>query len=152
MVALALLTGVLADDILETAGFNNCNSTAPITVEKINISYNNSNQTVTFDIAGTSSQVQNVTAVVDVTAYGQQIYSNTFDPCDEDTFMEQLCPGAYNNMFLEKLATESSDADTKEKSLSEPFPPEDHSKSRMNLPTSFLQSHSRFRISHLSPN
>ena len=94
MVALALSTGVLADDILETTAFNNCNSTAPITVEEVNISYNNSNQSVTFDIAGTSSQVQNVTAVVDVTAYGQQIYSNTFDPCNEDTFMEQLCPGA----------------------------------------------------------
>ena len=53
----------------------------------------NADKLVTFDVAGTNKHEQNVTAVLDVTAYGQQIYTNTFDPCDQGTFVEQLCPG-----------------------------------------------------------
>lgn len=80
-------------DILQTVGFSNCNTNANITVQRVNIFYNNDNKTVTFDVAGTNTVEQNVTAVLNVTAYGQQIYSNTFDPCDRGTFVTQLCPG-----------------------------------------------------------
>ncbi|KAK4449241.1 hypothetical protein QBC34DRAFT_463391 [Podospora aff. communis PSN243] len=88
-----LVNGVAAADILQTTGFSSCNNrTASVSVQKVNISYNNDNKTVAFDVAGSSTQVQNVTAILNVTAYGQQIYSNAFDPCSPGTFVKQLCP------------------------------------------------------------
>jgi len=91
-----LANGVLGVDILETVGFSNCNQNATVTVQRVDIKYNNDNKTVTFDVMGTSSKVQNVTAVLNVTAYGRDIYSNTFDPCSPATFVSQLCPGVFS--------------------------------------------------------
>jgi hypothetical protein len=90
---LALANGVLGIDILQTTGFSSCNQNSTVSVQRINISYNAANKTVSFDVKGTSSRVQNVTAILNVTAYGQQIFSNAFNPCDEGTFVKQLCPG-----------------------------------------------------------
>ncbi|KAJ3472449.1 hypothetical protein NLG97_g10978 [Lecanicillium saksenae] len=69
-----LATGALAGDILTTSGFSDCGSDATIKVEKINITYDNANKTVMFDVAGTSTKEQNVTAHLSVSAYGNQIY------------------------------------------------------------------------------
>ncbi|KAI3337785.1 TRP-domain-containing protein [Ustulina deusta] len=86
-------TGVLGDDILVTDGFNNCNNNnSDITVDNVDIKYNNADKTVTFNVAGTSAREQNVTAKLTVTAFGQNVYSNQFDPCDPATFVQQLCP------------------------------------------------------------
>lgn len=95
LVGTVLASGVLGVDVLETVGFSSCNKNASVSVQKVDIKYNNDDKTVTFDVAGTSTQVQNVTAVLNVTAYGQNIYSNSFDPCDSKTFVQQLCPGMY---------------------------------------------------------
>ena len=96
LIGASLVGGALAVDVLETIGFSNCENgdgTKPsVSVQRADIRYNNDNKTVTFDVAGTSNVVQNVTAIIDVTAYGQNIYSNTFDPCEKATFVEQLCP------------------------------------------------------------
>ncbi|KAB5580554.1 hypothetical protein GE09DRAFT_443807 [Coniochaeta sp. 2T2.1] len=87
-----LATGAMGANILETSGFSLCNKNTTVSVQRVNISYNNDNKTVTFDVAGTSTIEQNVTAILNVTAYGQQIYSNSFDPCSPGTFIQQLCP------------------------------------------------------------
>ncbi|KAB5536390.1 hypothetical protein GE09DRAFT_971193 [Coniochaeta sp. 2T2.1] len=87
-----LATGAMGANILETSGFSLCNSNSSVSVQRVNISYNNDNKTVTFDVAGTSTKQQNVIAILNVTAYGQQIYSNSFDPCSSGTFVQQLCP------------------------------------------------------------
>lgn len=88
----------LAVDVLETVGIASCTSNnASVTVQRVDIRYNNEDKTVTFDVAGTSTQVQNVTAILNVTAYGQDIYSRSFDPCDESTFVAQLCPGMWTS-------------------------------------------------------
>ncbi|KAK4129606.1 TRP-domain-containing protein [Parathielavia appendiculata] len=87
-----LASRVLGVDILETTGFSSCNTNASVSVQKVDIKYNNADKTVTFNVAGSSNQVQNVTAILNVTAYGQNIYSNSFDPCDQNTFVQQLCP------------------------------------------------------------
>lgn len=92
IIALAL-QGVAAEDILKTSGFSNCGTTATVEVKKMEITYNASNKTVVFDISGTSSKIQNVTASLDVTAYGQSVFSNKFNPCSAATFVSQLCPG-----------------------------------------------------------
>lgn len=93
---LVMAHGVMGDDILKTIGFDTCEQDAQVSVQKADITYNNADKTVTFDVAGTSNQVQNVTAHLTVTAYGANIYENKFNPCDEGTFVKQLCPGRWN--------------------------------------------------------
>jgi len=84
---------VLADQILKTSGFSTCLSGSNITVQNLDIQYNNDDKTVTFNVAGTSDSVQNVTAQLNVTAYGISVYQNTFNPCESSTYVAQLCPG-----------------------------------------------------------
>lgn len=90
----ALISGVLATDILHTDGFSNCNngSDSSIQVNNVDISFDRSTNKITFDVAGTSAVSQDVTATLIISAYGEQIYSDTFDPCAEDTRVDQLCP------------------------------------------------------------
>ncbi|RFU29668.1 hypothetical protein B7463_g6655, partial [Scytalidium lignicola] len=83
---------VLADQVLQTNGFSSCLEGSTITVQNVNVVYNNDNKTVLFNVAGTSTQVQNVTAQLNVTAYGSQVYQRSFNPCDAGTFVSQLCP------------------------------------------------------------
>ncbi|KAF9879019.1 transient receptor potential ion channel [Colletotrichum karsti] len=90
--AATFATSTVADSILKTSSFTTCGNDSAITVQKIDIQYNNDDKTVTFDVAGTSAKSQNVTAVLDVSAYGTAIYSNSFNPCDAGTYVEQLCP------------------------------------------------------------
>ncbi|KHN99947.1 Transient receptor potential (TRP) domain containing protein [Metarhizium album ARSEF 1941] len=93
MVAFGLMaTTVMGGQILKTSGFSDCGSDSTVKVDRINISYNNENKTVNFDVAGSSSKQQNVTAILDVTAYGNTVYSKSFNPCDKATFVERLCP------------------------------------------------------------
>ncbi|EGO53746.1 hypothetical protein NEUTE1DRAFT_93326 [Neurospora tetrasperma FGSC 2508] len=89
---LFMAQGVMGDDILKTVGFNVCEQDAQVSVQRADVTYNNADRTVVFNVAGTSNQVQNVTAHLSVTAYGMNIYDNTFNPCDEGTFVKQLCP------------------------------------------------------------
>jgi hypothetical protein len=51
----------LADQILKTDGFSSCLSGSNITVQNVDIEYNADQKQVTFDVAGTSTQVMNVT-------------------------------------------------------------------------------------------
>ncbi|KAI1103963.1 TRP-domain-containing protein [Jackrogersella minutella] len=92
ILATAFASGVLGDDLLVTSGFNNCEDDSIIKVQKADISYNNGDKTVVFDVAGTSSKEQNVTATLSVTAYGEDVYSNSFNPCAATTFVKTLCP------------------------------------------------------------
>lgn len=89
----ALPVGVVGTDILKTTGFTTCLDNSTITVTNLNVSYDRVAGAVTFDVAGTSSKRQNVTAALTVTAYGKQVYQKTFNPCDTDTKVDQLCPG-----------------------------------------------------------
>lgn len=84
---------VIAAQTLTTSGFTTCLSGSNITVQKLDITYDNNAKTVTFDVAGTSETTMNVTAQLNVTAYGISVYQNTFNPCSEATYVEQLCPG-----------------------------------------------------------
>lgn len=85
-------TGVLADSVLTTSTFTNCDTNNSIVVKKVDITYDNDAKSVSFDVLGTSTKIQNVTAELQVMAYGQEVYSNKFNPCDKSTFVEQLCP------------------------------------------------------------
>lgn len=104
----ALANGVLAMDVLETVGFTICNDQASVSVQRVDIKYLHNDRTITFDVAGTSKQVQNVTAVLSVTAYGHDIFSNSFNPCNQETFVEQLCPGTSPSLLQSSSSSSSS--------------------------------------------
>lgn len=87
----ALSTRVLGADVLRTQGFSSCLDNSTIQVDKLNVEYDRSAGVVTFDVAGTSSKSQNVTASLTVNAYGRQVYKKDFDPCSPK--IDQLCPG-----------------------------------------------------------
>jgi hypothetical protein len=93
LAATALTRGAMAVDVLKTSGFTNCHQDSAIQVKKVDIEYNKAAGTVTFDVAGSSSKEQKVMAKLNVTAYGIDVYSNQFNPCDNSTYVEQLCPG-----------------------------------------------------------
>jgi FlaG/FlaF family flagellin (archaellin) len=95
LILVALPARVIANQVLVTSSFSPCQQKSNITVTKLDIQYNNDNKTVTFNVAGSSTSTQNVTATLDVTAYGNSVYSNSFNPCDKATFVKQLCPGTY---------------------------------------------------------
>lgn len=92
LAATALTRGALAVDVLRTSGFTNCQQDSAIQVKKVDIEYNKAAGTVTFDVSGSSSKEQKVMAKLNVTAYGIDVYSNQFNPCENATYVEQLCP------------------------------------------------------------
>ena len=86
---------VSANDVLKTTGFTTCMADSDITVTALDIQYDRTTQQITFDVAGSSSKVENVTAALYVTAYGKQVYQKSFNPCDEGSKVDQLCPGEF---------------------------------------------------------
>lgn len=100
LVLIGTLPGrVLAGQTLTTTGFTSCLADSDISVQKMAVTYDNTAKTVTFDVAGSSTKSQNVTAEINVTAYGISVYSNSFNPCDSTTFVEQLCPSKFHPLF-----------------------------------------------------
>lgn len=92
-----LIPSVLATDILKTNGFTSCgNGTSTINIKNVDVEFDRSSNEVIFDVAGSSSEEQEVTAELVVTAYGIQVFSQDFDPCDEGTKVDQLCPRRYS--------------------------------------------------------
>ncbi|PGH00794.1 hypothetical protein GX51_05571 [Blastomyces parvus] len=94
--ALFLAWGLLLDhvngiDILKNNGFTTCLDSSDIKVEKLSLQFDRSTNTMTFDVAGSSTKTQNVTAELVVEAYGQKI-TKSFNPCDAGTKVDQLCP------------------------------------------------------------
>ncbi|KAK7422630.1 hypothetical protein QQZ08_009436 [Neonectria magnoliae] len=92
LAATALATGVLADNVLETSGFEDCGSVTGMEVTNLDIKYNAGTKKIDFNVAGSSDKERNVSAVLSVTAYGKDIYENKFNPCATLTFIPQLCP------------------------------------------------------------
>ena len=88
--------GVLANDVLKTNGYSSClTGNSDITVNKLDIEFDRSTKKVKFDVSGTNAKEQKVMATLQVNAYGKSVYSKTFDPCEEGTKVEQLCPGRF---------------------------------------------------------
>ncbi|RDA95948.1 hypothetical protein CP533_5791 [Ophiocordyceps camponoti-saundersi (nom. inval.)] len=92
LLLIGLVVSARAGDVLKTDGFTPCGSDNSIKVDKVDISYDRDLKSIAFDVAGSSLREQNVTAVLNVTAYGNSVYQNSFNPCDKDTFVQRLCP------------------------------------------------------------
>ncbi|KMU79958.1 hypothetical protein CISG_08117 [Coccidioides immitis RMSCC 3703] len=98
----------LAGDVLKTNGFLTCLDDADIKVERLDISFDRSTNRITFDVAGSSSKEQEVTASLVVNAYGQR-FTQEFDPCDEKTKVDQLCPVPARSFAAKDSVTIPSD-------------------------------------------
>ncbi|KAI9725549.1 MAG: hypothetical protein M1828_003037 [Chrysothrix sp. TS-e1954] len=83
---------VLADDVLETHGFTTCLDDPTIQVKKMNIEFDRDTNTVNFDVAGVSTEIQNVTGSIQISAYGKTAFSKDFNPCGSEIHVDQLCP------------------------------------------------------------
>jgi hypothetical protein len=92
LVSSVFLNTVIADTTLSTDGFNDCGGDNSIKVNKVDISFDKETNKVNFDVQGDSEKEQEVTATLTVTAYGINVFSKDFDPCDDATKVEQLCP------------------------------------------------------------
>ncbi|KAL9640319.1 MAG: hypothetical protein Q9204_000760 [Flavoplaca sp. TL-2023a] len=93
LLVLAVLPArAIGADVLKTSGFTSCLDDSAISVTKLHVEYDRAKGTVTFDVGGTSAKVQNVTASLTVSAYGNQVYTKDFNPCDQDSEVAQLCP------------------------------------------------------------
>lgn len=84
---------ILAADTLSTSGYSSCGSDTDTKIHKLDITYARSSREITFDVAGTNPRERNVTASLEVKAYGKDVYSKEFNPCSPDHFIKQLCPG-----------------------------------------------------------
>ncbi|KAF2455329.1 hypothetical protein BDY21DRAFT_289753 [Lineolata rhizophorae] len=92
LVLLSALPVAHAADILKTDSFSSCAENSDFQVQQMDIEYNRNTNKVTFDVAGSNAREQNVTAQLTVFAYGIEVYSNSFNPCDSDTRVDDLCP------------------------------------------------------------
>lgn len=91
-----LPVGVLGADVLTTSGYTTCLDSATVKVTALDATYNRNTKIIDFNVAGSSTKEQNVTASLVVTAYGEEVYTKTFNPCDyEGQAMKQLCPGRF---------------------------------------------------------
>jgi hypothetical protein len=97
LLSLGVVPQALAADTLSTNGFTLCMTDSDIKVTDLDVSYTRSTKEVVFDVAGSNSKKQNITAFLTVTAYGNQIYSKTFDPCGDEVHVAELCPGEYRS-------------------------------------------------------
>ncbi|KAF1916318.1 hypothetical protein BDU57DRAFT_226850 [Ampelomyces quisqualis] len=83
----------LAADVLKTNGYSSCLSgPSDIKVNRLDIEFDRSSKKIVFDVSGTNEKEQNVMAKLIVNAYGKEVYSRAFDPCDDKNKVDQLCP------------------------------------------------------------
>lgn len=89
----ALPAGVLGGNTLSTDGFSTCINDPTIKVTNLDVTYNKDTSRLDFSFAGVSNTVQKVKGELIVSAYGKTVYTKSFNPCDSDTKMPELCPG-----------------------------------------------------------
>ncbi|KIW89512.1 uncharacterized protein Z519_09668 [Cladophialophora bantiana CBS 173.52] len=88
--AISLSPFALAENIIESNSLNSCKSGSNFTATLFNVAYTPSNSSIGLNINGVSSIVGNVTAQLEVIAYGFTILNQTLDPCSMD--LSGFCP------------------------------------------------------------
>jgi len=90
LAALSLSSLAFAEDVIESNSLNSCKSGSNFTATLFNVAYTPKNNSITVNINGVSSITGNVTAQLEVIAYGFTILNDTIDPCAED--LAGFCP------------------------------------------------------------
>lgn len=84
-------SGAFGADVLSTSSFSTCLDDSEIKVDALDVSYDKNSRKLKFNVAGESKTAQNVTASLVVTAYGRELFTKEFSPCEEG--MTEMCPG-----------------------------------------------------------
>ncbi|OAP65525.1 hypothetical protein AYL99_01497 [Fonsecaea erecta] len=81
LTAISLSPLALAENIIESNSLNSCKSGSNFTATLFNVAYTPGNSSIGININGVSSIVGNVSAQLEVIAYGFTILNETLDPC-----------------------------------------------------------------------
>jgi Transient receptor potential (TRP) ion channel/ML-like domain len=87
---LTLITSTYATRLIESKSLNPCQDNSNFTATLFNVVFTPDNRTLAFDVVGVSSIQGNVTAELQVIAYGFNALRQTLDPCTMD--LGGLCP------------------------------------------------------------
>lgn len=113
LVSLVSLLGLAsAADILKLSDFQDCAADADIKLNSVDVEYDASTRSIDFSIDGTSTKSEKVRAVLNVQAYGKQVYTKEFNPCDASTSVPGLCPvpvGRFSGSSKQTIPEEYAD-------------------------------------------
>ncbi|KAI9748954.1 MAG: hypothetical protein M4579_007063 [Chaenotheca gracillima] len=87
---LAFLHFSAAEQLIESKSLNPCQANSSFTATLFNVVFTPGNGSLEFDVVAVSSIQANVTADIQVIAYGYNAVQQTVDPCKEN--LEGLCP------------------------------------------------------------
>ena len=104
----ALAPSTAALKLLESTSLNPCMTNSKFSATLFNVLFTPENGTLFFNINGISAISGNVTAELDVIAYGLNIYKKTIDPCEEKDF-DGLCPMNTGNINLKSSTSLPAD-------------------------------------------
>ena len=90
LTTLALATFSSAERIIQSSSLNSCQDGSNFTATLFNVAFTPDNNTLALDLIGVSSITGNITAQIQVLAYGFSIVNDTLDPCSEN--LAGLCP------------------------------------------------------------
>ena len=79
-----------AERLIESKSLNPCQDNSSFTATLFNVVFTPNNNSLAFNIVGVSSISGNVTAEIDVIAYGYHAVKETLDPCTQN--LEGMCP------------------------------------------------------------
>ena len=87
---LSLLPLASSERLIQSKSLNPCQQNSKFSASLFNFIFTPENRTVHIDVVGVSSITGNITAEVEVIAYGYRVLRQTFDPCNLD--LPGLCP------------------------------------------------------------
>lgn len=82
---------VVAQDMIESRSLNTCMERSGFTASLFNVRFTPNNGSLAFNVVGSSTIAGNVTAVLEVIAYGYSALNEFLDPCT-DMALGGLCP------------------------------------------------------------
>lgn len=105
---LCISSYAIAEDVLTSNGYQICHDGSGLQVSKFVAKYERYSRVLSYDIGVSSKTPQNVTALLKMQIYGQEIYHQSFSPCDEST--TQSCLVSASNFPAHVNKTLSQDA------------------------------------------
>ena len=87
---LSLLPLVSSERFIESKSLNPCQKHSKFSASLFNVVFTPENRTVHIDVVGVSAIAGNITAEIEVIAYGYRVLRQSFNPCNVD--LPGLCP------------------------------------------------------------
>lgn len=108
---LSLCPSTFALNLIESKSLNPCQVNSSFTATLFNVVFTPDNNTIAFDVVGVSSISGNVTAELEVIAYGYRIVKQKLDPCTMN--LGGLCPMNTGQINIQSNIVIPSDVKTR---------------------------------------